>query len=101
MVTSVSLHGLRRKFVDAPDSMGARRRMRRWTWLAATFPDLDQMSVIDLGGSVESWRRAPVRPKQVHLGNLQDFPGEGPDWAEGDQGDRWAVPQRSRAPPYD
>ena len=24
------------------------------------FPDLDQMSVIDLGGSLSTWQRAPV-----------------------------------------
>ncbi len=97
----MTLHGLRRKFVDAPDSMGAKRRMRRWTWLAETFPDLHQMSVIDLGGSVESWRRSPVRPKHLHVVNLEELPGDVPDWAEVDHGDACALPERIASRRYD
>ena len=97
----MNLHAVRNRIVDAPDSWGARRRARRWTWLVETFPDLSAMSVIDLGGSVESWRRAPVRPKHVHVVNLEDQPGEVPDWAEVDHGDACALPDRVRSRRYD
>jgi len=97
----MGLHGLRARLVDAPDSWGAARRARRWSWLVRTFPDLDQMSVIDLGGSVESWRRAPVRPKHVHIVNLEEQPGDVPEWAEVDYADACALPERIRTRRYD
>jgi hypothetical protein len=97
----MDLHALRRRFVDAPDSLGARRRSRRWNWLVKTFPELDQMSIIDLGGSVESWRRAPVRPARVHVVNLEEQPGDVPEWAEVDYGDACVLPDRIRTRRYD
>jgi hypothetical protein len=39
------------------------------------FPDIQEMSVVDLGGTVEFWRRAPVRPAKVTIINLSE-PGE-------------------------
>jgi hypothetical protein len=59
-------HALRGYLVDNPRSAGERKRTRRWEWLRETFPDLDRMSVIDLGGTAGSWQRAPVRPAAVH-----------------------------------
>jgi hypothetical protein len=97
----MDLHALRNRFVDAPDSWGARRRARRWAWLTETFPDLDQMSVIDLGGSVESWRRAPVRPKHVHVVNLEEQPGDVPDWAEVEHADACALHDSIASRRYD
>jgi hypothetical protein len=97
----MGLQSLRSRFVDNPDSWGAKRRARRWTWLAATFPDLDQMSVVDLGGSVESWLRAPVRPKHVHVVNLEEQPRDVPDWAEVDYADACELPEAIRSRRYD
>ena len=98
---TVNLHGLRARFVDAPGSWGARRRERRWGWLAHTFPDFEQMSIIDIGGSVESWRRAPVRPRRVHVVNLEKQPTEVPDWIEVDTADACALPERIASRRYD
>jgi hypothetical protein len=78
-----------------------RKRCRRWQLLAETFPQLAEMSVIDLGGSVESWRRAPVRPKHVHVVNLAEVPTEVPDWAEVDYGDACALPEKIMSRRYD
>lgn len=39
------------------------------------FPDLVEMSVVDLGGTVAFWQRAPVRPAHVTIINLFE-PGE-------------------------
>ena len=66
---------VRHALVDAPSSVGARMRARRWELVGSSFPDLASMSVLDLGGTVESWRRAPLRPKDVTVLNLFE-PGE-------------------------
>jgi hypothetical protein len=42
------------------------------------FPDLADLRVVDLGGTTETWRRAPVRPRQVVVLNLEN-PGESHD----------------------
>lgn len=74
------LHRLRAALVDSPGSWGARRRQERWDTFTRTFPDFTQMSVLDLGGTVEAWRRVPERPRAVTVLNLeaagpQDVPG--------------------------
>jgi hypothetical protein len=55
--------------------VGGRARARRWDLARATFPDLAAYRVLDLGGTVESWLRAPVRPAHVTVVNLFE-PGE-------------------------
>ena len=79
--------GLRRVFVDSPDSLGGRSRARRSRWMLDTFPDLADMTVIDLGGRLGSWRDLPVRPARVHVVNLEEPDGEVPDWAVVDRAD--------------
>src|SRR6476661_6958589 len=66
---------LRSRFVDAPTSIGARKRAERWALVHQLFPDLATLRVVDLGGTVEAWRRAPVRPADVTVVNLFE-PGE-------------------------
>jgi hypothetical protein len=66
---------VRHALVDAPGSIGAQMRARRWDLVSSSFPDMATMSVLDLGGTVEWWRRAPVRPKDVTVLNLFE-PGE-------------------------
>lgn len=68
---------LRRLVVDSPRSVGARARQQRWLRFQASFPAFGDLKVIDLGGTVETWRRAPVRPAHVTVLNLYE-PG-GPD----------------------
>jgi hypothetical protein len=95
------LNALRNSFVDAPDSFAARYRVRRWTWLSATFPDLGEMSVVDLGGTVDAWLNAPVRPARVHLLNLEKPPNDLPEWAHCDLADACALPESVLKGPYD
>ena len=66
---------VRRVFVDSEHSVGARARARRWNMVKQLFPDLATMTVVDLGGTVEAWLRAPIRPKRVTVVNLFE-PGE-------------------------
>lgn len=97
----MGLHALRFRLVEGEDSWGARRRQRRASWLAETFPDLAQMSVIDLGGRVETWLRAPVRPRHVHVVNLEPAPSTVPDWAEVDHADACELPATIAQRRYD
>jgi hypothetical protein len=65
------------------------------------FPDLDQMSVIDLGGSLSTWQRAPVRAKHVHVVNISSPPTDVPGWAEVERGDACALPAHIANRSYD
>lgn len=95
-------HSLRSRVLGSPGSWSARRRAQRFDWLARTFPDLAQMSVIDLGGTVTTWQRAPVRPARVHIVNLTGKPpGDIPDWAEVDKADACALPKHIAGRRYD
>ncbi|VBA58123.1 hypothetical protein LAUMK191_04377 [Mycobacterium attenuatum] len=50
--------------------MSGRARARRWQHFIDTFPSFAEMRVLDLGGTPESWRMAPVLPKSVTAVNL-------------------------------
>jgi hypothetical protein len=97
----VGINALRFRLVDGQDSWGERRRVRRSGWLAEAFPALAQMSVVDLGGRVETWLRAAVRPKHVHVLNLEEPRADLPDWAEVDRVDACALPAHIAARRYD
>lgn len=94
-------HSVRRRVVGGPNSLGAHRREERARWLAETFPDLAQMSVIDLGGRITTWQRSPVRPKRVHVVNLEPPPTEIPEWVEIDHGDACDLPAHIASRRYD
>ncbi|MBQ0906621.1 class I SAM-dependent methyltransferase [Micromonospora sp. U21] len=97
----MGLHSLRFRLVDSPTSLGAKRRARRAAWLSDTFPNLADMTVLDLGGRVESWARVPVRPAHVHVVNLEPLPSELPDWAEADHADACELPRSILSRKYD
>jgi hypothetical protein len=61
---------LRSRLVEGPSSLGARARARRWELLVRLFPDFASYRVLDLGGTADSWLRAPVTPKSVTVLNL-------------------------------
>jgi predicted RNase H-like nuclease len=86
---------MRQRLGGTRDSLGGRRRDERGRWLIETFPDLAQMSVIDLGGRIITWQRLPVRPKHVHMVNMQPPRADIPEWAEFDLGDVCALPATS------
>lgn len=66
---------LRQVFVDSPNSLGAKARMKRWEMFRRTFPDIEDMNLLDLGGTADTWHRSPVRPKTITVLNLFE-PGE-------------------------
>jgi len=49
--------------------------MRRWDVFRDVFPTIANLRVLDLGGTVDAWRLAPVRPRHVTVLNLVE-PGE-------------------------
>jgi|SRR5215471_8861112 len=98
MTAASALRGL---LVENPGSAGERKRAQRWQWLHKTFPDLDRLSVIDLGGTADSWQRAPVRPAEVHVVNLEPEASDLPTWIRTDQGDACNLPDRILARHYD
>ena len=69
---------LRERVVDGPQSLGARARARRWDVFRKAFPSLEDMTVLDIGGTAETWRRAPVKPRSVIVLNLTE-PGTSDD----------------------
>lgn len=97
----MGIHELRWRLVDGPDSWGAHRRAQRARWLAARFPALADMAVIDLGGRVETWEMTDVRPRHVHVVNIEAPPRTVPEWAEVDAADVCALPDRIMAREYD
>jgi hypothetical protein len=97
----MDLHSLRWRLVDRPDSWGARRREARSRWLVETFPDLAEMSVVDLGGRIGFWKQLPTQPKHVHVVNLEEQPADLPAWAEVDHGDACALPEQIKSRRYD
>ncbi|MEU7023036.1 class I SAM-dependent methyltransferase [Streptomyces sp. NPDC046203] len=74
------IRALRARFVDAPDSLGERFRAARWERFRACFPGIEEMRVVDLGGTAENWLRSPLRPLRVHLVNLEPHPDVLPGW---------------------
>jgi hypothetical protein len=93
---------VRDRIVDAPGSLGQRRRARRWEWLRDAFPDIRSMSVIDLGGTAEAWLRAPVRPALVHIVNLEPQPEDPPaPWIRADEADACDLPAHISNGRYD
>src|SRR5437588_7730237 len=95
------LHALRNRVVDAPGSLGARTRARRWDTFRTMFPDIGEMSVLDLGGTVDAWLRAPVRPAFVQVVNLEPATGPVPEWLAADMADACDLPERLRRRRYD
>ncbi|MBW0014543.1 class I SAM-dependent methyltransferase [Mycobacterium sp.] len=56
--------------VNSRRSLSGRARARRWQHLIEVFPSVSEMRVLDLGGTPESWRLAPVRPRSVTTVNV-------------------------------
>ena len=92
---------IRTRLVGDDDSWSARRRAERWAWFTRSFPDLDQMSVVDLGGVPHTWTQSPVRPKQVHVLNIEPLDPDVPDWIEVDYADACDLPAAVSSRRYD
>lgn len=75
----------------AAGSLSARARARRWRELARQFPDIEEMTVLDIGGDARAWRASGIRPAHVTLLNLfAQEPEE--SWMTATVGDACALP---------
>ncbi|HEY2202850.1 MAG TPA: class I SAM-dependent methyltransferase [Pseudonocardia sp.] len=99
---------VRSLIADGPSSIGARARQSRWNLLGRTFPDLESLRVLDLGGTAYSWLACPVRPKSVTLLNLHGAEltvrhenEELPEWFSLAAGDACDPPAEIRSNGYD
>lgn len=70
----------RQLLVESPNSVGERARARRWELFVSLFPDVEDMHVVDLGGTVEAWERAPISPGHVTVLNLFEPGVSDCDW---------------------
>lgn len=86
-----TLGAVRQRLVDSPQSLGARQRLQRWHLLSEIFPTLPTMRVLDLGGTSQSWLRAPVRPHHVTVLNLFEPGDASADWITPVTGDACAA----------
>lgn len=76
MQVSSAIHDL----LADPDSAGSladRTRRRRRSRLLTEFPEIENMSVLDLGGSGEFWDHMQVRPEHLTILNVVDVHGTG------------------------
>lgn len=72
-------------------SVSANARARRWVEFSKTFPEIEQMTVLDIGGDARAWRLSSVRPAHVTLLNI--FPQEPEEpWMSAISGDACALP---------
>jgi Methyltransferase domain len=62
--------GIRGLFVATDKSVAERMRLRRWEFIRTHLPELAEMNVLDLGGTLHWWQRAPARPNHVTIVNL-------------------------------
>jgi len=88
-------------FAEDEKSLGERARQRRWVHVLDAFPDLREMSVLDLGGTAKHWLRAPVQPRSVHVVNIAPQSPEVASWIRMEQGDACALPDSTRNGSYD
>lgn len=58
-------------------SLSSWARRQRWAEFSCRFPDLGEMSVLDLGGTASFWSNAPRRPAALTLLNLFE---QAPPW---------------------
>jgi hypothetical protein len=92
---------VRRRLVEGPGSVGQRARARRWDLVLELFPDLADMDVVDLGGRVSTWLGAPVRPRSVHVLNLEGQDDADTETITTSYGDACALPSELASRRYD
>lgn len=92
---------LRHALVEGAGSVGERARQRRWSALSQMFPDLSEMTVLDLGGTVRSWVHAPVRPARVQIVNVAPDADDVCSWITVADGDACDPPPSILSAAYD
>jgi hypothetical protein len=99
----MNMTGLTRALADptSKTSLSAMARRRRWQAFQRKFPDLGEMSVLDLGGTADYWSTAPERPGSLVLLNLFDQPLPWDDGVRVVVGDACRPPAELKADRFD
>lgn len=69
---------------DRHGSLADRARTQRRARLLSAFPEIERMSVLDLGGTAGYWRHLKLRPADLTLVNIHDTGGTGTRMVVGD-----------------
>jgi hypothetical protein len=80
------LTGARGLLAGTDHSVAERMRRRRWHLFYDEFPALEEMNIVDFGGTAWWWDHAPVRPRHVTIINLAEPDSHRP-WVTYIQGD--------------
>src|SRR5436309_1997850 len=86
---------------NRPGSFVSHLRQQRWRLLAARFPDLMGMSVLDLGGTPRAWSAAPIKPERLVILNTEPSGWDTRVCAEVIEGDACAPPARLEREKFD
>jgi hypothetical protein len=76
----MSISDIRGLFVGGYGSLGERLRARRWQLIRKHVPELFELKVLDLGGTMGWWLKAPVRPRHVTAVNLDPSEKKDAPW---------------------
>jgi len=73
------MSGVVRRLADNTSgaSVATNARRKRFAEMLARFPELPDMRVLDLGGTLSYWHNVPLRPRHVTLVNLDATPDIG------------------------
>lgn len=83
------------RLTQGTGSFGGRRRALRWEKLHASFPDLAEMRVLDLGGRPNFWDNSAIHPAQLVCLNLEPTPARDlPGWSSYVQGNACEPPSQ-------
>jgi hypothetical protein len=92
MARSVAYKAWKALDPDEPKSILGEIRSRRWMQLVTRFPELADMTVLDLGGTARAWFAAPVRPARLVILNTDPSGDDDSVTAEIVVGDACAPP---------
>ncbi len=93
-----------RTFVGDPTAiraLGQRARDRRWALFTSTFPDLERMTVLDLGGAPSTWVDLAHHPAAVVLVNTDPRQHTSLPWLTTVTADACALPSAITTRPFD
>jgi hypothetical protein len=82
-------------------SLAGRARARRWSLFSSYFPQLESMTVLDLGGTPFTWMHLADHSAAVVLVNRDAQPQTSLAWLTTVIGDACALPQAIRGRPFD
>lgn len=82
-------------------SLAGKARARRWSLFTSYFPQLESMTVLDLGGTPSTWMHIADQPAAVVIVNTDAQPQTSLAWLTAVVGDACVLPPAIRRRPFD